>query len=175
MAIKYKGKGKLVLGTNSPKINVSANSDCYFSNSKGHWKRNCLKYLGDMKFENVSKVSVSSIYVIEINIATSLDDWVLGTGSCAHICTNMYALRNKRKLRNKEVQLRVVFTKRAYIGIRKYLFLAFLEIEIDKPMFKINNKRTQNVSWKYNLHVTLSPWSSKREAHQEVARNWTSW
>jgi hypothetical protein len=146
MAIKYKGKGKLVLGTNSPKINVSANSDCYFSNSKGHWKRNCLKYLGDMKFENVSKVSVSSIYVIEINIATSLDDWVLGTGSCAHICTNMYALRNKRKLRNKGVQLRVVFTKRAYIGIRKYLFLAFLEIEIDKPMFKINNKRTQNVS-----------------------------
>ena len=45
MAIKYKGKGKLVLGTNSPKINVSANSDCYFSNSKGHWKRNCPKYL----------------------------------------------------------------------------------------------------------------------------------
>ena len=105
MAIKYKGKGKLVPGTNSPKINVSANSDCYFSNSKGHWKRNCLKYLGDMKFENVSKVSVSSIYVIEINIATSLIDWVLDTGSCAHICTNMYALRNKRKLRNKEVQL----------------------------------------------------------------------
>ena len=68
-----------------------------------------------MKFENVSKVSVSSIYVIEINIATSLIDWVLDTGSCAHICTNMYALRNKRKLRNKEVQLRVVFTKRAYI------------------------------------------------------------
>ena len=60
-----------------------------------------------MKFENVSKVSVSSIYVIEINIATSLNDWVLGTESCAHICTNMYALRNKRKIRNKEVQLRV--------------------------------------------------------------------
>jgi len=99
-----------------------------------------------MKFENVSKVSVSSIYVIEINIATSLNDWVLGTGSCAHICTNMYALRNKRKLRNKEVQLRVVFTQRAYIGIRKYLFLAFLEIENDMEISKINNKRTQNVS-----------------------------
>ena len=106
LVIKYKGNGKLVPGTNSPKINVSANSDCYF-NSKGHWKRNCPKYLGDMKFENVSKVSVSSIYVIEINVATSLNDWVLYTGSCAHICTNMHALRNKRKLRNKEVQLRV--------------------------------------------------------------------
>ena len=106
-AIKYKGKGKLVPGTDSPKINVSTNSDCYFSNSKGHWKRNCPEYLGDMKFENVSKVSVSSIYVIEINVATSVNDWVLATGSCAHICTNMYALRNKRKLRNKGVQLRV--------------------------------------------------------------------
>ena len=70
MAIKYKGKGKLVPGTNSPKINVSANSDCYFSNSKGHWKRNCLKYLVDLKSGKVSKASVLGIFVIEVNIAT---------------------------------------------------------------------------------------------------------
>ena len=103
MTIKYKGKGKLVLGTNSPKIKVSANSDCYFSNNKSHWKRNCPKNLEDLKSGRVSEVSVSGINVIEVNIATSLNDLVLGTGSCAHICTNMYALRKKRKLRNKEV------------------------------------------------------------------------
>ena len=104
-AIKYKGKGKLVPGTNSPKINVSANSDCYFSNNKGHWKRNCPEYLGDMKFENVSKVSVSGIYVIEINVATSLNDWVLDTGSCAHICTNMHALKESYAIRKYNSEL----------------------------------------------------------------------
>ena len=85
MTIKYKGKGKLVLGTNSPKIKVSANSDCYFSNNKSHWKRNCPKNLEDLKSGRVSEVSVSGINVIEVNIATSLNDLVLGTRSCAHI------------------------------------------------------------------------------------------
>ena len=102
---KYKGKGKQVLNQNTPKINVSANSDCYYCNSKSHWKRNCPRYLVDLKSGRDSEVSVSGINVIEVNIATSLNDWVLDTGSCAHICTNMHALRNKRKLRNKEVQL----------------------------------------------------------------------
>jgi hypothetical protein len=31
----------------------------------------------------------------------------LNTGSCAHICSNIEALKNRRKLHNKEVQLRV--------------------------------------------------------------------
>ena len=73
-AIKYKGKGKLVLGTNSPKINISANSDCYFCNSKSHWKRNFPKYLADLKSGNVPKASTSGIYVIEVNVATSITD-----------------------------------------------------------------------------------------------------
>lgn len=47
-----------------------------------------------------------------LNIATSLNDWVLDTGSCAHICSNMNTLRNKRKSRNKEVQLRVGYGAR---------------------------------------------------------------
>jgi len=107
MAPKYKGKGKQILKPNPPKIKVAASSDCFYCHSKGHWKRNCPKYLTDMKAGKVPKASTSGIYVIEVNVATSINDWVLDTGSCAHICSNMQVLKNRRKLRNKEIQLQV--------------------------------------------------------------------
>jgi DnaJ-class molecular chaperone len=88
-APKYKGKGKLVPIANTPMINVSADTDCYYCNGKGHWKRNCPKYLEDLKIENVSKASVSSTFVVEVNVAISINDWVIVTRSCAHICSNM--------------------------------------------------------------------------------------
>ena len=36
--------------------------------------------------------STSGINVIEVNLASSNQDWVLDTGSCAHICSNINAL-----------------------------------------------------------------------------------
>ena len=63
--------------------------------------------LVDLKAENVSETSGSGKIVIELNVATSQNDWVLDTGSCAHICMNFQALSHERKLRNKEVQLQV--------------------------------------------------------------------
>jgi hypothetical protein len=56
---------------------------------------------------NVLKNSTSDIFIVEINVVTSIHDWVLDTGSCAHICSNIEVLKNKRKLRNKEIQLRI--------------------------------------------------------------------
>ena len=102
-AQKYKGKGKSVVQATTPKIKVYANSDCYYCNGKGHWKRNCPKYLADLKVGNVPHASGSGMTVIEINVATSLNDWVLDTGSCAHICSNVKTLKIERKLSNREV------------------------------------------------------------------------
>jgi hypothetical protein len=62
--------------------------------------------LEDKKAEKVSAAS-SGILVIKINLATSLFDWVLDSGSCAHICSNMHALSERRMLNRGEVQLRV--------------------------------------------------------------------
>lgn len=45
--------------------------------------------------------------LLKLILRLLLNDSVLDTGSCAHIRSNMHALRNKRKLRNKEIQLRV--------------------------------------------------------------------
>ena len=47
------------------------------------------------------------IYVIEINLTTSIHDWIIHIGSCAHICANMLALVDRRHLKNGEVALKV--------------------------------------------------------------------
>jgi hypothetical protein len=62
---------------------------------------------GDCEDKKCSQEFNLRYFVIEVNVVTSIYDWVLDTGSCAHICSNMEALKNRRKLRNKEIQLRV--------------------------------------------------------------------
>jgi hypothetical protein len=47
----------------------------------------CPKYLKDKK--NGKVPTSSGILVIEINLATSISDWVLDIGSYAHICPNV--------------------------------------------------------------------------------------
>jgi gag-polypeptide of LTR copia-type len=107
VTLKYKSKGKMVPNQNTPKAKVSSTSDCFCCQSKGHWKRNCPNYLEVVRTGNILKNSILDIFIVEVNIVISIHDWVLDTGSCAHICSNMEALKNRRKLRNKEIQLRV--------------------------------------------------------------------
>jgi hypothetical protein len=103
VAFKYKSNGKMVSNQNIPKAKTSSTSDCFCCQSKGRWKRKCPKYLEVVRTENVLKNSTSDIFIVEVNVVTSIHDWVLDTGSCAHICSNMEALKNRRKLRNKEI------------------------------------------------------------------------
>jgi hypothetical protein len=56
-----------------------------------------------VRIRNVLKNSTSDIFIVEVNVVTSIHDWVLDTGSCAHICSNIEALKNRRKLHNKEI------------------------------------------------------------------------
>ena len=58
--------------------------------AKGHWSRNCKKYLEDLKKKKGSETSASGMNVInitEINIAmSSSESWVFDTGSMIHTC-----------------------------------------------------------------------------------------
>jgi Zinc knuckle len=78
-------------------------AECFYCKGIGHWKRSCPKYLKDKKNRKVP--TSSGILIIEINLATSISDWVLDTGSCGHICSNMQALKNKRLLGKGEMLL----------------------------------------------------------------------
>ena len=77
-----------------------------FYNEPGHWKRNCKLYLEDLKKKKGSKTTSSGIYVIEVNLSTSVS-WVLDTGCRSHICVNVQGLKNSRSLAKGEVGLRV--------------------------------------------------------------------
>jgi hypothetical protein len=79
--------------------------ECFYYKKCIHWTRNCPQFLEDKKNRNV--LSSSGILIIEINLATSISDWVLDTDSCAHICSNVQALQNKRLFGKGEIQLRV--------------------------------------------------------------------
>jgi gag-polypeptide of LTR copia-type len=107
-----KGKGKApVKNISGPKGNqklkspATPDTECFYYKGNGHWKRNCPKYLTDKKARNVP--STSGNFVIVVNITTSNYEWVFDTGSCAHICQNEQALKNRRQLKKGEVMLRV--------------------------------------------------------------------
>jgi hypothetical protein len=89
VALKYKGKWKMIPNQNIPKVKVFSTSDCFYYQSNGHWTMNCSKYLEVVRTGKVFKTSNSDIFVVEVNIVISIHNWVLDTGSCAHISLNI--------------------------------------------------------------------------------------
>ena len=71
----------------APKPKPHKEGNCFHCNKPGHWKRNCLLYLEELK-KNGGGASTSSIFVIEVNLSISTS-WVLDTGCGSHICSNV--------------------------------------------------------------------------------------
>ena len=104
---KSKGAGKT--GANGkPKSGASSDAECFFCKEKGHWKRNCKKYLAEKKKTGKSSSGMSVIHVIDVFLAgPHCKSWVLDTGSVAHICNSIQDLRRPRRLAKDEVVMRV--------------------------------------------------------------------
>jgi len=90
---------------NSP----SNDTECFYCHEKGHFKMNCLKYKRDLDEGKIERKRPKGILVIELNLnlATTIQDWVIDTGSCAHLVSNVQALRDRRPLSKGEVVLKV--------------------------------------------------------------------
>jgi hypothetical protein len=93
---KDKGKAKISNEPSSSKPKIKDKSDpsfdekCFRYHKKGHWFRNCKKYLEEHKKKKGSKTFTSCINVIEINITiSSSDSWVFDTGSMIHTCKSL--------------------------------------------------------------------------------------
>jgi hypothetical protein len=94
MPPKGKGKEKIFDQPSSSKPKTKSKSihspdeECFHCHKKGHWFRNCKKYLEEQK--KVSETFASGINVIEINIAVcSSDSWIFDTGSMIHTCKSL--------------------------------------------------------------------------------------
>jgi hypothetical protein len=93
-----KGKGKEKVSdepsSSKPKTkgksSPSLDEECFHYHKKGHWFRNCKKYLDEQKKKKESETSASGINIIEINIAvSSSDSWVFDTRSMIHTCKSL--------------------------------------------------------------------------------------
>ena len=103
-----KGGKKVTTPTKKTKAGPKPETECFYCKGEGHWKRNCPKYLADLKNGNIKKKGISDIHVIDVYLtSTRSSAWVFDTGSVAHICNSKQVLQNKRKLAKNEVTMRV--------------------------------------------------------------------
>ena len=78
--------GKTVAGKKS-KNGPKPETECFYCKAKGHWKRNCPKYLADKKAGNTK--GIFDIHVIDVYLtSTRSDSWVFDTGAVALIVTH---------------------------------------------------------------------------------------
>jgi len=114
---KKKGKRKLnpkkkpfgpTGGVTKPKhkrVNVNqVDVECFYCKEKGHWKRNCKKYLDSLKKQG--KILMKNVFMISLTV-TDPTIWVLDTGSCFNICNTLQGLRITKRLNKGEVNLQV--------------------------------------------------------------------
>src|SRR3954469_9456597 len=105
----FKKGGKKVTATaKKTKAGPKPDTECFYSKGEGHWKRNCPKYLADLKNGNIKKKGISDINVIDVYLtSTRSSARVFNTGSVAHISNSKQVLHNKRKLAKNEVTISV--------------------------------------------------------------------
>ena len=79
-SFKKKGKGKKgnfkkndkqdVAPVKKPKVGPKPETECFYCNGNGHWKRNCPKYLADKKDGKVNK-GIFDIHVIDVYLTSA--------------------------------------------------------------------------------------------------------
>ena len=97
----------------------------------------------DLKKKKGSETTSSSIYVIEVNLSTSVS-WVLDTGCGSHICVNVQGLKKSRSLAKGEVDLRVGNGARVAalaVGTYYLLFPSGLVLELDNCYYVLAMSR----------------------------------
>ena len=90
--------------TKRNKVGASHETICFYCKERGHWKRNCAKYLADKKNSSSGKgIKVIQVNVIDVLLAENSKSWVFDTRSVAHICNTIQGLRKFHKLNRNEV------------------------------------------------------------------------
>src|SRR5215216_656043 len=102
-----KGGGKRVAPAEKKlKSGPKPDTECFYCKDKGHWKRNCPKYLADKKAGTIK--GIFDIHVIDVFLTIPCcSAWVFDTGSVANICNSKQELRNRRRLARDEATMRV--------------------------------------------------------------------
>ena len=95
-----KGKRK----KNNPK-DKKPKGKCFHCGVEGHWKRNCNKYLSELKDKKKGKCDllVSEACLVE----DDLSPWIVDSGAINHVCSSFQILSSSRELADRDVTMRV--------------------------------------------------------------------
>ena len=103
-----KGGKKAATPAKKTKAGPKPDTECFYCKGEGHWKRNCPKYMADLKNDNIKKKGIVDIHIIDVYLTSNRSStWVFDTGLVAHICNSKQVLQNKRKLAKNEVTMHV--------------------------------------------------------------------
>ncbi|GKF72012.1 retrotransposon protein, putative, ty1-copia subclass, partial [Tanacetum coccineum] len=82
-------------------VDILLPNACHHCKEVGHWKRNCPVYLAELqkKRKQVSSVSSSGIFTIELFSFPNNNSWVYDTGCGTNICITKQGFRIERKLK----------------------------------------------------------------------------
>ena len=101
-----RGKGRKQVKATLTKKDDDEKGTCFHCGVKGHWKRNCKKYLNEKAQRKHG--DAPGIYMIDTYLSyRDSTSWVLDTGCSSHICNDSQRSTSKRKLRKGEVELRM--------------------------------------------------------------------
>ena len=76
---------------------------CFHYEVDGHWKRNCNKYLSELKEKKKGKFD---LLVLEANLVeVDSQSWIIDSGSTNHICSSLQMLSSSRELVDGECSM----------------------------------------------------------------------
>ena len=78
---------------------------CFHCGVEGHWKRNCNKYLSELKDRKKGKYDllVSKAYLVE----DDLSPWIVDLGATNHVCSSLKILSSSWEFDDRDVTMRV--------------------------------------------------------------------
>ena len=95
----------VVTPVKKPKARPKPETECFYCEGNGHWKRNCPKYLADKKDGKVNK-GIFDIHVIDVYFTSVYSNpLVFDIGSVAKSSNSKWELQNKQRLVKGEVTM----------------------------------------------------------------------
>src|SRR5215813_5014129 len=127
-----KPKGKAMKKKN--KKNSKPTEKCFHCNKDGHWKRNCPKYLAELKQKKTS--GKYDLLVIEsLLVEDDKSVWIVDSGATNHVCSSLQLLDSWKDLTEGDFPMKVrtrdVVSARA-VGVSRLEFL-------NKSYLNLNN------------------------------------
>ncbi|XP_076908412.1 uncharacterized protein LOC143565286 [Bidens hawaiensis] len=104
--VKKGFKGKAKAEPKPKKLKVSAEDPCFGCGEIGHWMRNCLTYLKELKAKRDAGQTSGTTFMIHIDLnIISSNTWVLDTGCGTHICNSLQGFKRRNEVKKGDISL----------------------------------------------------------------------